>query len=91
MGIPEGEVRQLATRFFRASNAVDAEIGGTGLGLRIVQTIVSNHGGRLEIESVLGEGTTARMVLPVGRPADGKKTGVSTVDTSERTNGPDAD
>jgi signal transduction histidine kinase len=91
MGIPEGEVRQLATRFFRASNAVDAEIGGTGLGLRIVQTIVSNHGGRLEIESVLGEGTTARMVLPVGRPADGKKTGVSTVDTSERMNGPDAD
>jgi hypothetical protein len=38
---------------------------GTGLGLRIVCTIMDNHGGRLEVEPVEGEGTTARMVLPL--------------------------
>ena len=65
IGIPAGDIDQLATRFFRASNAVDAEITGTGLGLRIVNTIVDNHGGRLEVESVEGEGTRVRMVLPL--------------------------
>jgi len=65
IGIPAGEMPHLATRFYRASNAVDAKITGTGLGLRIVQAIADNHGGRLELESVEGEGTTARLVLPL--------------------------
>jgi len=65
IGIPAAEMPHLATRFYRATNAVDAKIGGTGLGLRIVQAIADNHGGRLELESVEGEGTTARLVLPM--------------------------
>ncbi|NUR07302.1 MAG: HAMP domain-containing protein [Nocardioidaceae bacterium] len=65
IGIPADDMSSLATRFFRASNAVDAEIGGTGLGLRIVNAVLDNHNGRLEMESVEGEGTTARMVLPL--------------------------
>ncbi len=65
IGIPAPEMSHLATRFYRASNAVDAKIGGTGLGLRIVQAIADNHGGRLELDSVEGEGTTARLVLPM--------------------------
>ena len=65
IGIPAAEMSHLATRFYRASNAVDAKITGTGLGLRIVQAIADNHGGRLELESVEGEGTTARLVLPL--------------------------
>ena len=40
---------------------------GTGLGLKIARRLVQAHGGRLEIESVLGSGTTVRVVLP--RPA----------------------
>lgn len=80
IGIPAGEMSNLATRFFRASNAVDAEIAGTGLGLRIVQAIVDNHGGRLEVESVEGEGTTARMLLPLACPPHGKKTAPGTVE-----------
>ena len=67
IGVPAAEIPKLATRFFRASNAVGAEITGTGLGLRIVQTIADNHGGRLEMESVEGEGTTARLVIPMRR------------------------
>jgi two-component system OmpR family sensor kinase len=65
IGIPAAEVATLGSRFFRASNAVEAEITGTGLGLRIVQTIADNHGGRLEVESTEGEGTTARLVVPL--------------------------
>lgn len=64
IGIPPRELPQLATRFYRASNAVDAEISGSGLGLRIVQSVADSHNGRLEIESVQGWGTTARLVLP---------------------------
>ena len=67
IGVPAGELSQLSSRFFRASNAVKAEIGGTGLGLRIVRAIAANHGGRLEVESVEGQGTTARVVLPLER------------------------
>jgi signal transduction histidine kinase len=65
IGIPAADMPSLATRFFRARNAVDAEIGGTGLGLRIVHTVMDNHGGRLVVESVEGEGTSARMVVPL--------------------------
>ncbi|GAB2726550.1 hypothetical protein GCM10027273_01770 [Nocardioides pakistanensis] len=65
IGIPAAELATLGSRFFRASNAVEAEIGGTGLGLRIVQTIVDNHGGRLDIDSTEGLGTTVRLVVPL--------------------------
>jgi two-component system OmpR family sensor kinase len=65
IGIPAEELSSLGTRFFRASNAVEAEIAGTGLGLRIVQTIADNHGGRLEVDSEEGRGTTARLAVPL--------------------------
>ncbi len=58
IGIPAEEIDRLGTRFFRASNAVTNEIAGTGLGLRIMQTIVDRHSGDVVIESREGEGTT---------------------------------
>jgi two-component system, OmpR family, sensor kinase len=70
IGIPAEELATLGTRFFRASNAVGAEITGTGLGLRIVQTIADNHGGVLRLDSVEGEGTTARLVVPLAGDRD---------------------
>lgn len=63
IGIPAGEIDRLGTRFFRASNAVYNEIAGTGLGLRIMQTIIDNHGGDVVIDSVEGEGTTVAVRL----------------------------
>ncbi|MGI5399455.1 ATP-binding protein [Streptomyces sp. CA-135486] len=65
IGIPEKERKQLFSRFFRASNAVDAAIPGTGLGLTIVNTIVTNHGGTTEVRSQEGEGTTVTARLPL--------------------------
>ena len=58
IGIPAAEIDRLGTRFFRASNAVTNEIAGTGLGLRIMQTIVDRHSGDVSIESHEGEGTS---------------------------------
>lgn len=65
IGIPAAEVERLGTRFFRASNAVTNEIAGTGLGIRIVQTIVDRHAGELRIESEEGRGTTVTMRFPL--------------------------
>jgi signal transduction histidine kinase len=64
MGIPAGEQKALFTRFFRASNAVRQAVPGTGLGLAIVGTVVDNHGGRIEVESAEGAGTTVTIRLP---------------------------
>ena len=65
IGIPADDLDKLGGRFFRASNAVSQQVSGTGLGLRIVQTIVAKHGGTMAIESVVDEGTTVRVLLPL--------------------------
>jgi two-component system phosphate regulon sensor histidine kinase PhoR len=64
IGIPSQDVPRLTERFFRVDRARSREVGGTGLGLAIVKHIVQAHGGRLVIESTLGQGTTARVTLP---------------------------
>jgi signal transduction histidine kinase len=63
VGIPADEVAHLSERFFRASTA--QAIPGVGLGLTVVRAIAAAHGGRLEITSELGAGTTFTLVLPV--------------------------
>lgn len=69
IGIPAADLDGLGSRFFRASNATRSEIAGTGLGLRIVQTIVDRHSGTLGIESVEDAGTTVTMRLPLTQPS----------------------
>lgn len=69
IGIPSAELERLGSRFFRASNAVTNEIAGTGLGLRIVQTIVDKHGGDVRIDSEEGRGT--RVVVRIPLQSDG--------------------
>jgi two-component system phosphate regulon sensor histidine kinase PhoR len=65
IGIPERERKDLFTRFFRASNAVEESIPGTGLGLAIVRTIVANHHGDLDMTSREGKGTTVTVRIPL--------------------------
>ena len=70
IGIPQEEIDLLGTRFFRASNAVSKDIGGSGLGVRIVQTILEKHAGSMMIESKVGEGTTVTLRLPLQADPD---------------------
>jgi two-component system NtrC family sensor kinase len=62
-GIPPADQPYLFDKFYRASN-VPEDLPGTGLGLSIVKSIVENHGGRIWVESTLGEGTIFTVVLP---------------------------
>ncbi|NYG56553.1 ATP-binding protein [Nocardioides perillae] len=64
LGIPADEVARVTERFFRARNAWDRAVQGTGLGLAVVAAQVARHAGRVEVASVEGEGTTVAVVLP---------------------------
>lgn len=63
LGIPEADQARLFEAFYRAQN-VDRTSSGFGLGLHIVREIVQRHAGRIEIESLEGQGSTFRVVLP---------------------------
>ena len=80
IGIPATDLDGLGSRFFRASNATRSEIAGTGLGLRIVQTIVDRHSGTLGIESVEDSGTTVTVRLPLAQPSPSEAVSARLVD-----------
>ena len=64
-GIPPGERRQIFQKFVRGEDSKAAGIKGTGVGLALVDRIVRAHGGEVRLESVVGEGSTFSLVLPV--------------------------
>jgi len=64
LGIPENEIKQLFTSFFRAQNIVNLNIPGNGLGLVIAKKIVDLHNGEIEVHSVEDEGTEVKVTLP---------------------------
>ena len=64
IGIPRADQLKLGERFYRASNAVEEQIPGTGLGLRMVQSIVSNHHGSFFLPPSRGRGPRPRCASP---------------------------
>ena len=65
IGIPAVDVPGLFTPFHRATNAMDQAVQGSGLGLAIVHNIVTEHGGTVRASSVVDEGSTFTVTLPV--------------------------
>ncbi|MFD0694604.1 ATP-binding protein [Paenibacillus sp. GCM10027628] len=64
IGIAEKDLPHLFDRFYRADKARNRKLGGVGLGLAIAYNIVMKHEGTIELQSRLGEGTTAIIKLP---------------------------
>ena len=63
-GIAAEHLPRLCERFYRVDKARSRQLGGTGLGLAIVKHIAQAHGGRLDIRSRLGAGSTFTLILP---------------------------
>jgi signal transduction histidine kinase len=66
-GIPEDAVPYIFDRFYRADKARSRELGGSGLGLAIVKAICELHGGRIQVESAVGQGTRFRVEIPLSK------------------------
>lgn len=66
VGIPAGELPRLFERFHRIEGVHGRTIEGSGIGLALVQELVHLHGGKLEVESQVGRGSTFTIAVPLG-------------------------
>jgi len=71
MGMDEKELRSIFRRFYRTKRAEASGESGTGIGLSIVEQIVTNHGGRMEVSSAVGKGSCFTVIMPYVAAANG--------------------
>jgi two-component system sensor histidine kinase VicK len=65
VGIPEDEIDKVFDRFYRGGDALTRSVKGSGLGLTLVKEIVEAHGGTVQVESEVGQGSRFTITLPV--------------------------
>jgi two-component system phosphate regulon sensor histidine kinase PhoR len=70
VGIPAADQPYVFERFYRVETDETSDVGGTGLGLTIVRSVIEKHGGRVWVESRPGSGSVFTFVLPRMRRAD---------------------
>ena len=64
MGIPADELRRIFEPYYRARFSDTETRRGAGLGLTLVQLIVQSHGGKVEVDSMPGQGSTFKLLFP---------------------------
>ena len=64
MGIPQDKQKDLFKKFYQVDTTLTRERGGSGLGLAICRGIIENHGGKIFVESKVGEGTKFTFTIP---------------------------
>ena len=64
IGIPEDELDKIFMKFHQVDSSATRKKGGTGLGLAICKEIIEHHGGKIWVESQLGEGSTFYFTVP---------------------------
>ena len=74
VGIPQEHLERIFERFYRVDKARSRELGGTGLGLSIVKHLVNAFDGEIDVTSILDQGTTFIVKLPL---LEGMQTAVS--------------
>ena len=77
IGIARREHRRIFDKFYRANELLSSDVEGSGLGLAIVRHVVQAHGGRVELESELGKGSTFTLLVPYD-PSQRPATAVAT-------------
>ena len=65
IGVPDEAIPHLFERFYRVDSSMTRNTGGSGLGLYISRQIIEAHGGRIWVESKVGEGSTFGFTLPL--------------------------
>lgn len=65
VGIPSEDLDRIFERFYAVDKSHSRSLGGSGLGLSIVERIIEKHQGKIDVESKLGKGTTFSITLPI--------------------------
>lgn len=65
IGIPKQDLQRIFDRFYRVNKALSQKVGGSGLGLSIVNTVIRKHFGKIFVESEMGVGSTFTVILPL--------------------------
>lgn len=65
IGIPKREHKNIFQKFYRANDLLSRDVEGSGLGLAIVRHVALGHGGRVEVDSEPGQGSTFTIVIPL--------------------------
>ncbi len=67
IGIPENELNKIFDRFYQVDNKPHREYEGTGVGLSLTKELVELHKGRISVASIDGQGSTFKVILPLGK------------------------